>query len=685
MSGSPPVVVYIGGYSRSGSTLLDLILSRALGAFGGGELCRLPADWSVRRCSCGQRYPDCAFWGGLTLVAEDDRRRAARRVEGGRLARGLRRAGRRDRELHRDTIRRVFGHAAAMSGCDVVIDSSKTARAAVGRARALAGAGLDVRYVHLVRSPYGVADSYERIGSNIAFEHGLEQPRGRVLRATVGWALANRAAERDRRAAPWPTSVVAYEDLVRDPGPVARRVIRELGFTAPASTPAVEFEDPGGHAVAGNRMRREDGVVRVETKVVPVIGEGLSRPRRAMVNGVASLLGDRGYRRVRGAIPSSPGAGARVGERGDALRVVHICTRFGGGGSEQRIVDAVEALPDADHLLLTGPESDGARLARVLPQVDVWTVPGLDARTFSPVGDLSAARVLSRFMARASPDVVHTVQSKAGLLGRLCAPAGALRVHSVSMLNFGPAFARPLSLLARAVERSLASRTDRFLVAGTDLRDLYVGSGIARHEDYEVVRATFDAASVVRWRDARTDDARAAFGLPPDSPVVGFVGRMEPRKGVGDLSRIWSRVLAREPATLIALAGAGPLLDETVSQLRSVGADREAVRVLGRVDDVPRLLRGVDCVVLPSRTEGVPQVLVQACAVGTPFVAFDVPGVRELLALGASGTVVEPGDVAGMSDAIAGWLGNRPAGPAPNLSSWEREVVHAAWRRVLVP
>ena len=97
-------------------------------------------------------------------------------------------------------------------------------------------------------------------------------------------------------------------------------------------------------------------------------------------------------------------------------------------------------------------------------------------------------------------------------------------------------------------------------------------------------------------------------------------------------------------------------------------------------------MRGSDVVVLLSDVEGLPQVLVQAAASGTPFVAFDVEGVQELLALGAQGAAVPPGRLDDAVDAVERWLPHAATGaaePTADLSSWSAEAIAAAYRKVI--
>ncbi len=89
--------------------------------------------------------------------------------------------------------------------------------------------------------------------------------------------------------------------------------------------------------------------------------------------------------------------------------------------------------------------------------------------------------------------------------------------------------------------------------------------------------------------------------------------------------------------------------------------------------------------VLLSSVEGLPQVLVQAASVGTPFVAYEVDGVRELLGLGAVGTVVAPGRLEDAADALRTALAGERSGPTADLASWSPDVIARRYREVIGP
>ncbi len=148
---------------------------------------------------------------------------------------------------------------------------------------------------------------------------------------------------------------------------------------------------------------------------------------------------------------------------------------------------------------------------------------------------------------------------------------------------------------------------------------------------------------------------RAELSVSPDAGLVLAVGRLNAEKGQSLLLEAAPEVLARCPRTVFALAGDGPLragLEEQAARLGIAGQ----VRFLGVRVDVPALLSAADLFVLPSRSEGMPNALLEAMAAGLPVASFNVGGVGEVLAHGETGLLVPPADVGGLAAAMLALL-----------------------------
>ncbi|NLV55589.1 MAG: glycosyltransferase family 4 protein [Acidimicrobiales bacterium] len=344
------------------------------------------------------------------------------------------------------------------------------------------------------------------------------------------------------------------------------------------------------------------------------------------------------------------------------LRVVHVVTRYT-GGSVRRVLDVVRTVP-GEHVVIVGPDSDLGRVAELDDLASVVIEDGL-RREVSPT-DARAVAALRARLRGARPHVVHTHQSKGGLLGRVAARAAGVPVvyHSASMASFGPGYGRAESAVFRAAEWSTAPLVDRYFVVGRDLADRLANGARVPRRKLEVVRSTIDADRFAPGGPSARAEARAALGLDPHEPVVAYVGSLEPRKGVTVLPE--AVAVASAGAGTLVVAGDGPQAAEVEAEAERLGL---RARLLGHVDRVQDVMRAADVVALPSGAEGLPQVLVQAAMVGVPFVAHDVDGVRELIDGGAAGRVVPLGDRDRFADALRTLLARRERRVAPR-SRW---------------
>jgi len=366
-------------------------------------------------------------------------------------------------------------------------------------------------------------------------------------------------------------------------------------------------------------------------------------------------------------------------------RILHVCTRFDYGGSERRLLDMVAALPHDEHFVILGGDSDLNHANRQLQGVQVLLEPSL-RRAVSLWRDPVALARLRRRIEELDCDLVVTHQSKAGVLGRLAArTTGAPPVlHSLSMADFGPGYSALESRLFRALERNLARWTTAYAVVGTDLATRFGQIGIPA-EKLTVIRS---AVPLPRYGADRVEVRRAvarAYALPEDRPWILYVGSLDQRKGALELPILLQQTLQLSAGTspFLVVAGTGPQEARLRSLVSQIGVEGDC-RLLGHVEDPRDLFVASDVVVLLSRAEGLPQVLVQAAAAGTPFVAADVDGTDELLELGAAGSVVDAGDVVGAARAALPylrWPGERRGSPI-DLSSWSPARVRTGYREL---
>ena len=149
--------------------------------------------------------------------------------------------------------------------------------------------------------------------------------------------------------------------------------------------------------------------------------------------------------------------------------------------------------------------------------------------------------------------------------------------------------------------------------------------------------------------------ARVRIGVPDDGPVISYVGKLVPRKGVDDLVEAMGILAARASgAPRLVMAGIGPLREPLERRAAELGvADR--ITWLGKVphDDVGWVMSTGDAFVLPSLSEGLPTVVCEAMACGLPVVATAVDGTPEIVDDPHTGLLVPPHDPGALAQALA--------------------------------
>ncbi len=140
-------------------------------------------------------------------------------------------------------------------------------------------------------------------------------------------------------------------------------------------------------------------------------------------------------------------------------------------------------------------------------------------------------------------------------------------------------------------------------------------------------------------------------------PVIGFVGRVEPRKGALDLVRAAPAIRRELPGARVVIVGNDPFGADPAYTQAVVGSDE--VEHYPWSASAPGLMRHLDVLVLPSREEPFGTVLAEAMAVGTPVVATRVDGLPEVVLDGVTGRLVTPGDCGELARAVLEVLGRR--------------------------
>jgi glycosyltransferase involved in cell wall biosynthesis len=211
----------------------------------------------------------------------------------------------------------------------------------------------------------------------------------------------------------------------------------------------------------------------------------------------------------------------------------------------------------------------------------------------------------------------------------------------------------------RMANLALLRRDDRLVAVGRDLRRVLIEKEGSPADRIEVVYNGIDL-SAYHVPDRDRCRVREELRLAPDDLVLIQVARLDPLKNHAMTLRALARLVQQSGQSTIRLliVGDGPQADAIAEQVRASGLE-PFVRLLGRRDDVPRLLGAADVALLTSRSEGIPLSIIEAMAAGLPVVATRVGGIPEVVEENRTGLLV----AAEADDELAGQIARLAASP----------------------
>lgn len=263
----PTRVLFVGGYGRSGSTILDLLLDRIPGITAVGEFRHLfgRAIGDNELCSCGKPFNDCEYWGKILDKAFPrgyDRKRIQGAVEAlnkVRLAPQLLDSNhltlslKQHIKIYHDAFSAAYKAVAEISGASVIIDSSKYPMHGMV---VNSMPEVDMATMLLVRDPRAVAHSWQRrrIRPEVHWEK-REMPRHSLAYSGLAWNMSNLLTEKinkDQRK----FRLQRYEDFIENPLQTINEIASfALGGAIKAEEEIFNTQPNTPHTIAGNPVR----------------------------------------------------------------------------------------------------------------------------------------------------------------------------------------------------------------------------------------------------------------------------------------------------------------------------------------------------------------------------------------------------------------------------------------------
>ena len=348
------------------------------------------------------------------------------------------------------------------------------------------------------------------------------------------------------------------------------------------------------------------------------------------------------------------------------LRILHA-VRAPVGGIFRHILDLANGQVDRGHHVgiiadsLTGGERAEKALAEIAPRLELGVHRLAIRREPYPTDVLVWARLM-HLIRQMKPDVLHGHGAKAGAFSRLKPSSrDAIRVYTPHGGSLHYPLNTPKGAIYSRVERALMNSTDLFLFESAFARNTYqrtIGTPTG------LVRRVFNGVTADEFDPIVTAD---------DATDIVYVGEFRLIKGADLLIDAVVRLHADGKPITLTLAGDGEEIETLKARINRLGLT-EAVRFIGHVKARYGFSKG-RLLVVPSRGDSMPYVVIEAAAAGVPIVAANVGGIPEIFGPHTP-ALFAPNNVSAMADAIATALEERAATLVLAKSLRERIFMH---------
>jgi len=215
--------------------------------------------------------------------------------------------------------------------------------------------------------------------------------------------------------------------------------------------------------------------------------------------------------------------------------------------------------------------------------------------------------------------------------------------------------------------RKVLEQADFLVTVSDDLRQKALSLGARADRSRPIINGC--DLSVFRVRDRR--EARQQLKLAKGASIVVYIGRMDLRKGLGELVEASAKLRRSRPDLQVYMVGEGPDRPQVAAAVRAANAE-EYIHLLPPCppDDVAIWMAAANLVTLPSYMEGCPNVVLEALACGRPVVATRVGGIPEIMS-DSCGRLIPPRDAEALCQALDSVLS----------AEWDAASILAHWSR----
>lgn len=291
---------------------------------------------------------------------------------------------------------------------------------------------------------------------------------------------------------------------------------------------------------------------------------------------------------------------------------------------------------------------------------DVQIIPIV--RKIDIFNDVKTLFVLVKKIWDINPDIIHLHTPKAGLLGGLASKIlfkknVVFHLHGLVSVN-GNKMQKGLTFYLEKLSLILA---DKVISVSPSLMNFCIDNNLVSPDKIEVFEngtingVDFNDKFNFSKYDERVNNLRSEFNLQ-NKFIIGFLGRVNKDKGINDVISVYQNLSLIYSNLALFIVGPNELQIPVIELFK--GINQSNVHVIDRVDNPEIFLKLFDLQLFPSKREGFGLALVEASALGTPSVAYDIFGIRDAVLNNKTGTLVKFGDQVALTKAIQNYVEN---------------------------
>ncbi len=346
--------------------------------------------------------------------------------------------------------------------------------------------------------------------------------------------------------------------------------------------------------------------------------------------------------------------------QGKLKKILFVITQGTWGGAQRYVFDLAKTLAHTYEVIIAIGEPNGSKdLQNTLEnmahsKIEVIQLNHL-VRRISLIHDLLAILELARLYRKIEPSIVHLNSTKAGILGsfaKRCLPKNFSTriVYTVHGWVFLEPLPRIIQCLYTYLEKNTARFKDAIIVLSNKEKHVASTTLNIPQQKLSLIPLGIDSFSVFSSIDARKQLAKKLpTHLDEDIPWVGTIAGLYKTKGLDFLIQTAQDMKKKDmPLPFFFIIGEGRERKSLEQMIQNAHLEKN-IFLLGYKQNAAQFLSAFDVFLLPSRKEGSPYVLLEAMHAGTPIIATDVGGVREILSPYKNGSIIPFGDIQQLS------------------------------------